>query len=193
MEITPRQKSQIIKNQNIMRTLLVKVALCATVLFAPTTAKAQGAEFKQLAQIKGVEVVHMDKKMINSAAKKGEDLKYNEITIAGGGSVLNYLDDVFLYRCEAQKGAEKLKKQVLKLLKNEKWQTLMDVAGDEGEKVKMCQTKEGEKNTNVFFVEKDDETVFVVMTGSLDLANLIEKYTNGDFGDFEEGDDEEED
>lgn len=177
-----------------MRTLLLKVALCATVLFAPTTAKAQVAEFKELAKIKGVEVVHMDKKMINSAAEKGEDLKYDEITIAGSGSeILNYLDDVFLYRCEAQKGAEILKKKVLKLLKNEKWQTLMDVAGDEGEKVKMCQAKEGEKNTNVFFVEKDDETVFVVMTGSLDLANLIEKYTNGDFGDFEEGDDEEED
>ena len=174
-----------------MRTLLVKVALCATVLFAPTTAKAQGAELKELAKIEGVELVHLDKKMINSAAEKGEDLKYDEITIAGSGSeILNYLDDVFIYRCTAKKGAEKLKKQVLKLLKNEKWQTLMDVAGDEGEKVKMCQAKEGEKNTNVFFVEKDDETVFVVMTGSLDLANLIEKYTNGD---FEEGDDDEED
>ena len=177
-----------------MRTLLVKVALCATVVFAPMSAKAQGAEFKKLAEIKGVEYVHMDKNMISLAAKNGQELKHGNVTIADGDSdILNYLEDVFIYSCEQKKDAEKLKKEVLKLLKNEKWQTLMDVASDEGEKVKMCQAKEGEKYTNVFFVEKDDETVFVVMTGSLDLANLIEKYTNGDFGDFEEGDDDEED
>ena len=44
-----------------MRTLLVKVALCATVVFAPMSAKAQGAEFKQLAKIEGVEHININK------------------------------------------------------------------------------------------------------------------------------------
>ena len=165
-----------------MRTLLLKVAFCATVLFAPMSAKAQGAEFKKLAEIKGVEYVHMDKNMINLAAKNGQELKHGNVTIADGDSdILNYLEDVFIYSCEQKKDAEKLKKEVLKLLKNEKWQTLMDVASDEGEKVKMCQAKEGEKYTNVIFVEEDDETTLVLLTGALDIAKLIEKYTNGNY------------
>ena len=57
----------------------------------------------------------------------------------------------------------------------------MDVASDEGEKVKMCQAKEGEKYTNVIFVEEDDETTLVLLTGALDIAKLIEKYTNGNY------------
>jgi hypothetical protein len=120
--------------------------------------------------------------MISLAAKNGQELKHGNVTIADGDSdILNYLEDVFIYSCEQKKDAEKLKKEVLKLLKNEKWQTLMDVASDEGEKVKMCQAKEGEKYTNVIFVEEDDETTLVLLTGALDIAKLIEKYTNGNY------------
>ena len=170
-----------------MRTLLLKVALCATVLFAPMSAKAQGAEFKKLAKIKGVEYVHMDKNVISLAAKNGQDLKFGNNTIASGGSdILNYLEDVFIYSCEQKKDAEKFKKEVLKLLKNEKWQTLMDVASDEGEKAKMYHTKDGEKYTDVFFVEEDDETTLVLLTGTLDIVKLIEKYANGDDEEDEE-------
>ena len=139
-----------------MRTLLVKTAFCAAIIFAPMSAKAQGEDFlKKMAKIEGIESVHINKSMIALAAKNGEDLKFgnNNVIVGGGSNILNLLDDVFVFSGEQTKNAQKLKEEAKKLLKDDKWEKLIDVSGEEGEKVKMLQAKEGEKCTNVIFVE----------------------------------------
>lgn len=178
MELTPKQKSQIIKNQNIMRTLLVKVALCATVLFAPTTAKAQEAEFKELAKIEGVEHTDINKSLLELAAKNGADilsLGENFSISDKSGKILEKIDKFDLYTAEDKKSAEQLKNAVRNILNGKGWEPLIDVNDEDGEKLKIYQYQKGKHTTVAILTEEDDETGLIAITGKINIAKLIEQ------------------
>jgi hypothetical protein len=47
--------------------------------------------------------------------------------------------------------------------------------GEDGETVKICQAKEGDKTINVIMSIEDDEAQLVVINGTLDLSELLKK------------------
>ena len=158
-------------------TLLKRMAVCAAAVCLTFGAEAQTENFEKFANIKGVEYVHVDKSMIELAAQNGESIKHGDNIIIGdtSGEILRQVDDVKVFTCKQVKAAEKLKKGVLALSKDEKFQSLIDVNGEDGY-VKICQSHNGEKTLNVIFVEdaEDKETTLVLIDGSLDLAKLME-------------------
>lgn len=162
-----------------MRTLFVKMALCAAVIFAPTTAKAQGTEFEKLAKIKGVEYVHMDKNAINSAIETGSGLNLGNVVNIDDGFA-DMFDDLKVFSCEEKSVIKKFEKEATKFLKDTKWQSLIDTTDDDGEKVRILQAKNGEKTTTVIFTVEENEAALVIVDGKFNIAEMMGKYSETD-------------
>lgn len=162
-----------------MRTLFVKVALCAAVIFAPTSAKAQGKEFEKLAKIKGVEYVHMDKNAINSAIETGSGLNLGNVVNIDDGFA-DMFDDLKVFSCEEKSVIKKFEKEATKFLKDTKWQSLIDTTDDDGEKVRILQAKNGEKTTTVIFTVEENEAALVIVDGKFNIAEMMGKYSETD-------------
>ena len=162
-----------------MRTLFVKMALCAAVIFAPTTAKAQGTEFEKLAKIKGVEYVHMDKNAINSAIETGSGLNLGNVVNIDDGFA-DMFDDLKVFSCEEKSVIKKFEKEATKFLKDTKWQSLIDTTDDDGEKVRILQAKNGEKTTTVIFTVEENEAALVIVDGKFNIAEMMDKYSKTD-------------
>ena len=161
-----------------MRALFVKVALCAAVIFAPTTAKAQGKEFKQLTKIDGVEHIYINKFFIKLAAIGGKGFNLSDgISIGGGksGNILKKIDGIRVFNADEKNPAEQLKMRVQSILNSNGWEPLIDVNDEDGEKVKIYQYKKGKRTTVAILSEEKNETELVVITGKIDLEKLIEQ------------------
>jgi len=154
-----------------------KLAICAVLVFVSVNANAQCQDFDKLAKIKGVEYQHVDKNMINLAAKMGEGLHIGEaINIGGGGDagkILDQFNDVKVFICEEEGNIPKFKKTALKVLKGKQWEPLIDTKGDEGEIVKIYQAKKGEQVTSVILAIEDDEAQLVVLDGTFDITKMM--------------------
>lgn len=160
----------------MMRTLLFKVALCTAIILAPTTMGAKDNSFKKLSKIEGVEHIHIPKMLINLAAKKGESLNIGENISLGdkSGDLLKKIDTVDIFTSEEKDSAKKLSSRAKNILNGKGWEALVD-ASEDGQKVKICQVKQGKNTTFVVFAEEKDETTLVVIKGEIDLAKLLEQ------------------
>ena len=158
-------------------TLLIKVALCAAIMFISTGANALGKDFKKLAKIEGVEHVHIGKFLLSLAAKNGESVNIgNDITFTGkSGNMLKKIDTVDVYTCEEKNSAEQLSQQVRSILDGESWEPLIDATDGEDYKSKIYQNQQGKHTTVIIFAEEDGEASLVVIDGKLDMAQLMEQ------------------
>ena len=172
----------------MMHTLL-KVALCAAIILTPIGANAQEKEFKKLKKIDGVEHVHIPKFLISLAAKNGESLDVDDNISLGDywtGDLLKKIDAVDVFNCEEKESVEKLSTRVRSILSGNTWEQLIDVTDEDGEKVKICQARQGKHTTFVIFAEEEKEASLVVIKGEIDLAKLLEQQMAGEGEDAEE-------
>jgi hypothetical protein len=154
-----------------------QLAVCAVLSLVCICAHAQSKAFSKLAKIEGVEYIHIDKTMIELAAENGGNLQIGDNNILGNApsEIVKLIDDVMVFHGEEEEVVAKLKKSAQKLLKGKKWQTLLDMNGEDGESVKICQAKEGDKYINVVLAGEDDDMQLVVINGALDFAELLKK------------------
>lgn len=169
-----------------------KLAVCAVLVFACISVNAETKEFDKLSKIKDVDVTHVNKDMIKLAAQTGTGIHLGETINLDdeSGEILNTINEIKVFHCEKKKAMEELKNKTLKLLKNKKWNPLIDTKSDEGQ-IKIYQAKEGEKNTNVVFVMQEDEAVVVVIDGTFDITKMMGMDNDDNDEDEEEGDEEE--
>jgi len=159
-------------------TLLIKVALCAAIMLTPTGANASNKDFKKLANIEGVEHVHVGKFLLNLAAKNGGDIDLGEnISFSGNksGNILKKIDTIDVYTCEEKNSAEQLSQYVRSTLDGNDWEPLINATDEDGEKVKIYQNQQGKHTTVIIFAEEDGEASLVVIDGKLDMAQLMEQ------------------
>ena len=64
-------------------TTMKKLAVCAVLVFACVSAYAESKDFGKLSKIKEVEVMHIDKNMINLAAQSGAGLHIGDAPVDG--------------------------------------------------------------------------------------------------------------
>ena len=155
-----------------------KLAVCAVLVFACVSAYAESKDFGKLSKIKEVEVMHIDKNMINLAAQSGESIHLGDfvhIDKADDGSLdmLETINEIKIYHCEKKDAMEKFKKEATKILKAKKWQALIDQKGEEGEIVKIYQAKDGDQISNVVFAQEKDDAVVVVIDGTFDITKMM--------------------
>ena len=158
-----------------------KWAVCAVLVCVCAGAYAQNNVFDKLAKIDGVEYQHVNKDMIKLAAKQGDGLHVGDVVNLGQGEgegFLNQFDDVKVFSCEDGGNVKKFQKAALKLLKGKEWERLVDTKGDDGEMVKIYLSKKGEQSTNVILAVEEDEATLVVITGTFDLAKMMQQGMN---------------
>ena len=156
-----------------------KWAVCAVLVFVCANAHAQSTNFEELAKIKGVEYVQVNKDMIKLAAQQGECLRVGDIINLGGndlgGTYLHQLDDVKLFSCEEKGSIRKFTKTALNLLKGEQWEPLIDTKDEDGGIIKIYLSKNGEHSTNAFLMVEDEEADLVVLNGTFDFAKMMQE------------------
>ena len=156
-----------------------KWAVCAVLVFACANAHAQSTNFEELAKIKGVEYVQVNKDMIKLAGLEGECLRVGDIVNHGGtdlgGTYLHQLDDVKLFSCEEKGSIRKFTKTALNLLKGEQWEPLIDTKDEDGGIIKIYLSKNGEHSTNAFLIVEEEEAHLVVLNGTFDLAKMMQE------------------
>ena len=161
-----------------------KLAVCAVLVFACVSANAENKDFDKLSKIKEVEVMHIDKNMINLAAQSGAGLHIGDAINFDDedGDMIKTINEIKIYHCEKKGAMEKFKKEATKILKAKKWQALIDQKGEEGEIVKIYQAKDGEQNSNVIFASEEDEVVVIVIDGAFDLTKAMGMGNNNEDG-----------
>ena len=156
-----------------------KIILSLIVLLSVGSANAQSTNFEEMAKIKGVEYVQVNKDMIKHAAQQGECLHVGDIVNLGGndlgGTYLHQLDDVKLFSCEEKGSIRKFTKTALNLLKGEQWEPLIDTKDEDGGIIKIYLSKNGEHSTNAFLIVEDEEAHLVVLNGTYDLAKMMQE------------------
>ena len=158
-----------------------KLAVCAALVCVCAGAFAQNKVFDELAKMKGVDYTHVDKNMIKVAATQGKGLHVGEVVNLGEGEGEEFLDqfnDVKVFTCEEGGDVKKFQKTAMKLLKGKEWEPLIDTKGDDGEMVKIYLSKKGEQSTNVILAVEEDEATLVVITGTFDLAKMLQQGMN---------------
>ena len=163
-------------------TLLIKVALCATIMFTSTGANALDKNFKKLTKIEGVEHVHIGKFLLSLAAKNGESVNIGEdITFTGkSGDMLKKINSIDVFTSEEKKTVEQLSQQVRNILDGNGWEPLIDAKDEEGYKSKIYQKQQGKHTTIVIFAEEDSEASLVVIDGKIDMAQVMNQMNQED-------------
>lgn len=161
-----------------------KLAVCAVLVFACVSANAENKDFDKLSKIKEVEVMHIDKNMINLAAQSGAGLHIGDAINFDDedGDMIKTINEIKIYHCEKKGAMEKFKKEATKILKAKKWQALIDQKGEEGEIVKIYQAKDGDQISNVIFASEEDEAVVIVIDGAFDLTKAMGMGNNNEDG-----------
>lgn len=159
-----------------------KLAVCAVMVCVCMGAQAENKTFDKLAKIKDVDLVRVDKSMIEMAAKAGTGIHLGDAINLDdeSGDMLKSINGIKVFHCDKKEAMEELKNKATKLLKGKEWQTLMDMKSDEGQIVKIYQAKDGEDITNVVLALEEDEAVLVVIEGTFDLTKMMEKGNNAE-------------
>lgn len=156
-----------------------KLAVCVILALMCSGVQARNKTFDNLAKIKDVECVHINKMLLKLASMKGGDLHIGESINIGKGT-LNQIKDIKIYTTDNQESANQMKAVVLNHIKDKNWEPLIDVKDEDGEVVKIYQAKKGKKVTNIIFALDEDEASLIVLDGTLDIAQLMEMEQNGD-------------
>ena len=156
-----------------------KWAVCAVLVFVCANAHAQSTNFEELAKIKGVEYVQVNKDMIKLAGLEGKGLQLGDMefkpTEGKEADFYDQFDNIKVFTCEQKGSVKKFTKTALNLLKGQEWEPLLETKGDDGEIVKIYLSKNGEHSTNVIFSVEDDEAHLVVINGTFEFAKMMQE------------------
>ena len=156
-----------------------KWAVCAVLVFACASANAQNTNFEELAKIKGVEYVQVNKDMIKLAGMEGKGLQLGEMEFipeeGKGADFYDQFDNVKLFTCEEKGSIKKFTKTALNLLKGEQWEPLIDTKDEDGEIIKIYLSKNGEHSSNVILGVGEEEAHLMVINGTFDFAKMMQE------------------
>ena len=170
------------KNLSVMFSLLQtmrKWAVCAVLVFVCANAHAQSTNFEELAKIKGVEYVQVNKDMIKLAGLEGKGLQLGDMEFTPeqgkGADFYDQFDNIKVFTCEQKGSVKKFTKTALNLLKGQEWEPLIDTKDDDGEIVKIYLSKNGEHSTNVLLAVDEEEAHLMVINGTFDFAKMMQE------------------
>ena len=156
-----------------------KWAVCAVLVFVCANAHAQSTNFEELAKIKGVEYVQVNKDMIKLAGLEGKGLQLGDMEFTPeqgkGADFYDQFDNIKVFTCEQKGSVKKFTKTALNLLKGEQWEPLIDTKDEDGGIIKIYLSKNGEHSTNAFLIVEDEEAHLVVLNGTYDLAKMMQE------------------
>ena len=151
-----------------MKPIITKIILCAVMAFASLTANAQMKEFEKYSDTKNVTYVYISKYMLKLAGKAaapsmpGVDAK----------SIMNKLTGIQIITAEEQSAAARLKTDTQNIVKNGKYELLMQVDEDD-EKVRIYHKESKTQSVVVMLTEEDGETTVIIFSGTFSLEDVM--------------------
>lgn len=154
------------------------VMIVAMLFMLSATAFAQKAQLEKLSEIKGVQYQHFDKNAMQQAMDNDFDLELGDFSLipeGKKGDILKKLDEIYVLTTEAKSAGKKLSKGARKILKGKEFTSMLNLGGDEGGRVQICTAEENGKKVLAILVNSDDdETVFIILKGTIDMSKLSE-------------------
>ena len=154
------------------------VMIVAMLFMLSATAFAQKAQLEKLSEIKGVQYQHFDKNAMQQAMDNDFDLNLGDFSLipeGKKGDILKKLDEIYVLTTEEKSAGKKLSKGARKILKGKEFTSMLNLGGDEGGRVQICTAEENGKKVLAILVNSDDdETVFIILKGTIDMSKLSE-------------------
>ena len=154
------------------------VMIVAMLFMLSATAFAQKAQLEKLSEIKGVQYQHFDKNAMQQAMDNDFDLELGDFSLipeGKKGDILKKLDEIYVLTTEEKSAGKKLSKGARKILKGKEFTSMLNIGGDEGGRVQICTAEENGKKVLAILVNSDDdETVFIILKGTIDMSKLSE-------------------
>ena len=154
------------------------VMIVAMLFMLSATAFAQKAQLEKLSEIKGVQYQHFDKNAMQQAMDNDFDLELGDFSLipeGKKGDILKKLDEIYVLTTEEKSAGKKLSKGARKILKGKEFTSMLNLGGDEGGRVQICTAEEkGKKVLAILVNSDDDETVFIILKGTIDMSKLSE-------------------
>jgi len=154
------------------------VMIVAMLFMLSATAFAQKAQLEKLSEIKGVQYQHFDKNAMQQAMDNDFDLELGDFSLipeGKKGDILKKLDELYVLTTEEKSAGKKLSKGARKILKGKEFTSMLNLGGDEGGRVQICTAEENGKKVLAILVNSDDdETVFIILKGTIDMSKLSE-------------------
>lgn len=152
------------------------VMIVAMLFMLSATAFAQKAQLEKLSEIKGVQYQHFDKNAMQQAMDNDFDLELGDFSLipeGKKGDILKKLDEIYVLTTEEKSAGKKLSKGARKILKGKEFTSMLNIGGDEGGRVQICTAEENGKKVLAILVNSDDdETVFIILKGTIDMSKL---------------------
>ena len=154
------------------------VMIVAMLFMLSATAFAQKAQLEKLSEIKGVQYQHFNKNAMQQAMDNDFDLELGDFSLIPEGKksdILKKLDEIYVLTTEEKSAGKKLSKGARKILKGKEFTSMLNLGGDEGGRVQICTAEENGKKVLAILVNSDDdETVFIILKGTIDMSKLSE-------------------
>jgi hypothetical protein len=156
-------------------------ALCGLVAFTSLNAQAQNKDFTALSKINGVSYKHVDKQKIQELVQNVVYPLADRIIIEGyDGELTELIDDAIFLECNKEnKGAEKLKKQLSKILEKNQFHPVLAHSSEDANKTKYYKAKKDNRTTWVHINEDDEEINVEIFSGTLDFEELYNGLLKG--------------
>ena len=156
-------------------------ALCGLVALTGLSAQAQNKDFMALSKINGVSYKHVNKQKIQELVQNVVYPLADKIIVEGyDGELTDLIEDAIFLECNKEnKGAEKLKKQLSKILEKNQFHPVIAHSSEDSNKTKYYKAKKGNRTTWVHINEDDEEINVNIYSGTLDFEELFNGLLKG--------------
>lgn len=156
-----------------MRPIITKIILCAVMAFACLAANAQVKEFEKYSDTKNVTYVYISKFMLKLAGANASP----SVPGVNTKSIMNKLTGIQIITSDDKSAATRLKTDTQNIVKNGKYELLMQVDEDE-DKVRIYHREGKQQSVVVMLTEEDEETTVIVFSGTFSLDDVMKMTRN---------------
>lgn len=132
------------------------------------TANAQVKEFERYSDTKNVTYVYISKFMLQMAGKKAAP----SVQGVNLNNIMHKLTGIQIITAEEKNAAARLKTETLGLMKNGKYELLMQVDENE-EKVRIFHKEGKQQSVIVMLTEETDQTTIIVFSGKFTMDDVM--------------------
>ena len=132
------------------------------------TANAQVKEFERYSDTKNVTYVYISKFMLQMAGKKAAP----SVQGVNLNNIMHKLNGIQIITAEEKSAATRLKTETQGIVKNGKYELLMQVDED-GDKVRIYHREGKQQSAIVMLTEETDQTTIIVFSGKFTMDDVM--------------------
>ena len=151
-----------------MKAIVIKIMICGALLMSGIQANAQVKEFEKYADAKNVTYVYVSKFMLQMAGKAAAP----SLPGMNTKSLMGKLTGIQIITSEDKSAATRLKNDTQAIVKQGKYELLMQVDEDE-QKVRIYHREGKKQSAVVMLTDEEDEVAVIVFSGTFSLDDVM--------------------